>query len=65
MVGLHDKTHEAMFEEFNDSHEVFEDDENECDDAQAGKLNVCAEKLLHNVLIQTREEMLDNNAMTG
>ena len=65
VIGLHDKTLEAMFEDFNDSHEVFEDDENECDDAQAGKLSACAEKLLHNVVTQIREEMLDNNAMTG
>ena len=60
VVGLHDKTLEVMFEDYNDSHEVFEDDKDKCNDAQTGKLSACAIKSFHNVVTQTREEMPDN-----
>ena len=39
VVELHDETIEVMFEDFNDSLEVSEEDEDDCDDAQAGKLS--------------------------
>ena len=65
MVGLHDKTLEVMFEDLNDSLEVSEDDEDEFDDTQAGKLSACAEESFHNVVTQTSEEVPDNNETNG
>ena len=61
MVGLHDETIEVIFEDFNDSLEVSEEDEDDCDDAQAGKLSACTKESYHIVVTQTREEMPDNN----
>merc|ERR1719312_2393917 len=58
VVDLHDETLEVMYEDINDSLKVSEDNEDECDDAQA--ISACAEKSFHNVATQTSEEMPEN-----
>ena len=65
MDGQYEKALKVLYKDLNSTHEVSEDDKDECIDVDAGRVSACAKESFHNVGTQTQEEMPDCNKIFG